>query len=215
VLVTDLNAQTRNQYNATGDTFFSDAEIYQYYYEGCLQYARECLLIEGTDTSITTVSGTQTYSVPSLTIFIKRVTYNGQKLKAIDFREDDVLTVLNQGTTATGTPIYVALFNSLLYLRPTPDAAQTLKIFRYKEPAAITSASTLEIPTQFHPTLNNYALSCMYAKDKDFNASAFYITLWEKDKHEAKKWAKKKQRGDSFAVVKAEDHLAETILGFV
>jgi hypothetical protein len=55
----------------------------------------------------------------------------------------------------------------------------------------------------------------MYAKDKDFNASAFYKTLWEKDKHEAKKWAKKKQRGDSFAVVKAEDHLAETILGFV
>lgn len=215
MLITDLNTQTRNQYNATGDTFFSDSEIYQYYYEACLEYARECLLIEDTDSSITTVSGTQTYSVPNLTIAIKRITYNGQKLKPIDFREDDVLTSLNQSTTSTGTPIYVALFNSLLYLRPIPDAAQVLKIFRFKEPAALTSVSTLEIPTQFHPTLSHYALSRMYAKDKDFNASLVYNNLWEKDKLEAKKWVKKKQRGDSFAVVKTEDKLAETILGFV
>lgn len=215
MLITDLNTQTRNQYNATGDTFFSDSEIYQYYYEACLEYARECLLIEGTDSSITTVSGTQNYSVPSLTIFIKRITYNGQKLKPIDFREDDILTALNQSTTSTGTPIYVALFNGLLYLRPIPDAAQVLKIFRFKEPAALTGSSTLEIPTQFHPTLNHYALSRMYAKDKDFNASMVYQNLWEKDKLEAKKWVKKKQRGDSFAVVKTEDKMAETILGFV
>ena len=213
--ITDLITQVRNQYNATGDTFFSDAEIIQYFYEGCLQLARECYLIESTNSLVPTVIGTQTYSVPTYSLAIKRLTYNGQHLKLIDFRDDDVLTSLNQDITSQGTPVYFAIFNRQVYLRPIPDAVQNLKFFTFNEPVPLTSSSTLEIPTQFHPSLIPYSLSKMYAKDKDFNGHGVYNTIWENEKLQAKKWAKKMRRGDAFAVVKSEEDVAETILGYV
>lgn len=213
--ITALLDQIRAKYNATGDDFFGDTELINHLYEGCMQLARECFIIEATDSSTTTVSGTQAYSVPTYAIVIKRLTYNAQKLKKIDFREDDILTALNQSTTSVGVPVYYEIFNRQVLLRPIPDGAQVLKFFYYKEPAALTIASTLEIPTQFHMSLIPFALSEMYAKDKDFNAASFYKNLWENEKLQAKKWAKKKQRGDSFAVVKSEEDTAETILGYV
>lgn len=215
MLITDLETQTRNQYNAVGDSFFGSTEIIHYFYEACTQLGREAYLIEKVDTSVPTVISQLSYDIPQYVIAIKRLEYNGQKLKLIDFREDDMLTSLNHNLTATGTPVYFAIFNRKVYLRPIPDAVQTLTFYSYNEPAALTASSTLEIPTQFHTSLIPYALSCMYAKDKDISASAFYKTIWEKEKSEAKKWARKMRRGDAFAVVKSEDHLAETILGFV
>lgn len=213
--ISDLITQTRAQYNATNDTFFADSEIIHYYYEACAIFAREAYLIEATNTATTTVAGTQTYTVPTYAIIIKRLTYNGQKLEPIDFRQDDGITGMDQNTTNQGTPTFYSIFNRQVYLRPIPDAAQTLKYFTYNMPQPLTSGSTLEIPEQFHMALIPYALSRMYAKDKDFNAAGYYERLWNKEVLEAKKWSKKMRRGDAYAVVKSEEAMAETIIGHV
>lgn len=213
--ITDLITQTRAQYNASSDSFFSDTEIIQYFYESSTILSREALVIEATDTSTSTIIGTQAYTVPTNAIILKRLTYNGQKLKPIDFREDDALTYLNQNVTTTGTPLYYVIFNRQTFLRPIPDAVKPLAFFTFNMPSAMTALSTLEVPAQFHMSLIPYALSAMYSKDKDFSAAGCYKALWLEHVSEAKKWAKKQKRGDSFASVKSDEGSYETILGYL
>jgi len=214
----ELETHARRRYNAVGDTFWSQQEILDYLYNACLQMAREALVIEQAYTT-TTVAGTQEYAYPTNTIQIKRVTYNGSKLQPINFREDDALTGFNASTTAQGSPQYYAIWDETLILRPIPDAAQTLKIYSYNEPQAITITSTLEVPSQFHMDLLDYVNAEMAAKDENFKAAEYYMKQWAdnpmKGLMAAKRYAARKKRGDAFAAVQDEERLGITILGMV
>lgn len=212
---TQIETNARNMYNAIGDSFFSQDEILTLMYNACIELTRESLLIERTY-STTSVASQQEYAFPSDTIALKRVTYNGKKLKPITLREDDSITGLNQSTTATATPQYYFLWNNTISLRPIPAASgDTIKIYSYNEPATIVVSSVLEIPTQFHMDLVYYIVSEMAAKDSNFTAAQYYQTKWEKSRLAAKRWAKKKNRGDSFSVVQDEDMMVEGYLGIV
>lgn len=204
----------RRRYNATSDTFWSDDELYQLIYDAQLQIARECFLIERTYTS-PTVSGTQEYDFPTNAMAIKRATWNGIKLKPITMREDDAVTGLNQSTTATGTPQYYWTWNYTISLRPIPGSAQTLKLWTYNLPSAVSSTSTLETPAEFHMELVNYVVQCMAEKDSNFKASAFYAQKWAKAMSDLKKWAKQRKRTDGFATVQDENQLVESYLGTI
>lgn len=211
---TQLVERARNKYNSIGDSFWADQEILDLFTDACTEVAQEALCIERTYTT-TTVAGTQEYDFPTNTIAIKRVTYNGQKLKKISFREDDSVTGLNQATTTQGTPTYYYIWNNVIALRPLPDAANTLKIFTYNEPSALAITSTLEVPAVFHMRLVDYVLAEMAAKDSNPQAAKYYIDRWEKAKIDIKKWIAKRKRTDSFAVVQDEDQLIESYMGFV
>lgn len=211
---TQIETLARQKYNATGDTFYSQDEILGYMYEGCVDLCRDNFLIEATYTT-STVADQQQYSYPTNTIAIKRVTYDGKKLKQMTMREDDAITGLNQSTTATGTPQYYFVWDEVLYLRPIPSSVANLVIYSFNEPSTLTINSTLEIPTVFHASLVNFIVSEMAAKDSNFGAAQFYLNKWEKTKLEAKKFARKKLRGDSFATVQDEDMMIEGYLGIV
>lgn len=211
---TQLVERARNKYNSLGDSFWSDQELLDLFTDACTEIAQETLCIERTYTT-TTVAGTQEYDFPTNTIAIKRVTYNGQKLKKISFREDDAITGLNQASTTRGTPSYYSQWNYTLALRPLPDAAYTLKIYAYNEPAALVITSVLEVPTVFHMRLIDYVLAEMAAKDSNEKAAKYYIDRWDKAKVEMKKWIAKRKRSDSFGVVQDEDQLIESYMGFV
>lgn len=211
-----LVEQARRRYNAYGDSYWSEDELIQLVYEAEMILATEAKVIEDKDTSITTVSGTRTYSVPSGTIGIKRVEYDGYKLKPIDQREDDALTLNNSDTTSTGTPQYYFEFAGTLYLRPIPDDAQTLTLFRFAEPDALTTSSTtLSTPTRCHIHICDFILSVMTMKDGNFDVSDRYQARWEKYVERERRTTQKRKRADGFATVKDEESLAETILGFV
>ena len=211
---TQIETLARNRYNAVNDTFWSQAEIFTYLDGACLEVARECLLIERTY-SATTVASTQEYAFPTNTIAIKRVTWNGLKLKPITMREDDGVTGLNMTTTATGTPQYYWTWNYTIALRPIPNAAYTLKIWSYNLPSAISSTSTLEVPSEFHWDLANYVNREMALKDSNMNAAQEYSMLWEKSVKQMKSWSKKRKRGDAFGQVQDEEQLVESYLGTV
>lgn len=211
---TQIETTARNKYNAIGDNFFSQDEILTYMYEACVELARHAQMIETTYTT-STVASQQEYSYPTNTIAIKRITYDGKKLKPITFREDDSITGLNQSTTSTGTPQYYAIWNETIYLRPIPSAVASLKIFSYNEPSALTISSTLEIPTQFHMDIVNFIVSEMASKDLNYTAADRYLQKWEKAKIEARKWQRRKNRGDSFSTVQDEDMMVEGYLGIV
>lgn len=210
--VQDLLEFARQRYNAVGDEFFSDAELYRHVWAAQMVLAHEARVIERVYQTTTTASQ-QEYAYPTNTILIKRVTYDGNKLMPITFREDDTLTLNNSTTTATGTPQYYALWNETLYLRPIPDDALTLKVFSVSEPQEVTSNSTLEVPSMWHLGMADYLCWQMALKDKNLQAAAQYEKTWQATVQKAKRWQRLRLRGDALHSVKDEDSLPTTYIG--
>lgn len=210
----EIETAARNKYNSIGDTFFSSSEIMQLIYEACVDLATEAMTIERLYTT-STVVGQQDYTYPSEAIALKRITYNGTKLKPVTMREDDALTILNQSTTEQGTPAYYFIWDEVIYLRPIPSTIGTLRIYSFNEPQAVNSTSVLEVPTMFHKDIVNYVVSEMCEKDENDTFAQRYFMKWEKGVEKAKRWTARKKRGDSFSTVQDEESLAETILGAV
>lgn len=205
----------RQRYNAVGDDFWPDQEMYDIIYQGSLEMANEGLVIERTFTSLS-VNGQQEYPYPTNAIALKRVTYNGKKLHPIDFREDDTLTVVNQITLATGTPQFYAMWNNIMYLRAVPDTDNlTIKVFAYVEPQPVTVSSVLEVPVQYHFNFVNLILSEMSAKNKNYTGAEYYRKFWENDIIRAKRLAHKKTIADGFNMVKNVDILPNSIIGTI
>lgn len=203
----------RQSYNAVNDTFWSQAEIFNYIYLAQLEISGEEFSVERTYSTTTTI-GTQDYDFPSNTVAIKRVTWDGRKLTKIDMIEDDVLTGLNQNTTDTGNPEFYWVWNKTIYLRPVPSSAATLKIWSFNEPSMISSATqTLDVPSQFHGRLANYILMKMAAKDSNPQMASYYRDLWLTDKDEIKREIKRIKRADKFTTVKDEQMVVETYIG--
>jgi hypothetical protein len=204
----------RQRYNAVGDTNWSDSEICSLIYFGELQLFTELgMVIENTFTT-STVASTREYAYPSNASTIRRIEYNGKKLFPITFRDDDSLTNQNEVTTDTGTPEYYEIFDSTIYLRPIPDTVGTLKMFANCEPQAVTTNSTLEIPSFTHGALVDYVVAEMAAKDLNFNMAKYYRDIWQNIHIPSiKKRIKLNRRGDAFAVVQSEELLPHGSLG--
>jgi hypothetical protein len=209
-----LITYARQQYNASNDSFFSDAELYGHIFQAQMEFAKEAKAIEETYQT-TTVSGTQEYAMPTNSLAVKRITYNGIKLTLITQREDDAVTGLNAATTATGTPAYYWVFDRTIYLRPIPDAAYTLKIFSYDMPGDVSSTSTLDVPVELHRDMVFYLLWLMAAKDQNFQSADYYQRKWNEAVMKAKSWSRKRAIADQFASVKDEEALANTVFGAV
>ena len=143
----ELAEYARRQYTAVGDAFFSDPELYQYIWAAQLELATEALCIRRVYTA-STVAAQQEYEYPTNALSIKRVTYDGEKLTPITFREEDALT--SPAVTVSGSPQYYAVWNDTLYLTPIPDAVGTLKIFSINEPQEVDNTSVLEVQTRYH-----------------------------------------------------------------
>ena len=204
----------RQKYNAVGDSNWSDSEICTLIYAGELELATECgMAIENTY-STSTVASTREYAFPSNAQSIKRIEYNGKKLFPISFRDDDSLTNQNEATTDTGTPEYYEIFDSTIYLRPIPDSVGTLTMYAHSEPQAVTTTSTLEIPSFTHGALVDFVVSEMAAKDLNFRMADYYMNRWESIHiPRIKKRLKLNKRGDAFAVVQCEELLPHGSLG--
>lgn len=200
----ELVNYARQMYNAVSDDFFSDDELYRHVQAAENILARECNAIENTYTT-PTVSGQQEYEWPTNAIAIKRVTYNGQKLRKISFREDDYLTGFNQATTSTGTPITYAIFDRVIYLRPVPNAVQSLKIFTFDMPGDVATTGSLSVPEVFHTGLATYLLWKMALKDQNFQSAAAWKEQWDEERDRCMKWSRKRQVADGFNEVRDEN----------
>lgn len=210
----EIEEAVRRRYNSVSDNFWASDEINQLIYDACQELVLETNCIERIYTT-TTVSGTQEYAMPTNVIAIKRITYNGQKLKPINMREDDALTGLNQTLQSLSSPSFYWMWNYTLYLRPIPDAALELKLWTYNQHPAITSTSIIEVPTEFHMKLCDYIVAEMAAKDSNPQATKYYMERWERAKLEIKKWMRMRKRADAFGNVQNEEDSVGSYLGMV
>lgn len=213
--VTEILDTARDLYNASSDTFFTDTQMYNWLWKACNVLATKAYCIEASS-SVTTVAGTQNYVFPTNAFAIKRVVYNGRKLKRVTFREDDSVTLANSTTTQQGASTYYYEWNGYIYLRPIPDSAVTLTWYTYNLQAAISSgATTPSIPTEFHMDTVEYLLYCMFSKDKDSASANVHRDAWMQAVQEAIRSRRMRRRSDSFATVQDEDSLPSSVLGEV
>lgn len=211
--VTDVITAARDIYNASGDTFFTDLQFYNWITQAQEELATKAWVIEGTTTGVT-VASTQDYVYPTNYISIKRVVVNGRKLKPISHRQDDSVTLSNTASTITGQPTYYTDFNDTVSMRPIPDAVYTINWMGYKNATNIAAASdSITVPVKYHFDLVNYCLWRMFSKDKDTENMAAHLSLWRETIKDAISFQRRKKRMDGFATVQNEDNLPANILG--
>lgn len=198
----EVNEYARNQYNAVGDTFFSDLEIYKYIYDAEMQLAKETNCIRSV-TTMSSVDGQQEYTFPANVIMVKRLTYDGLKVEPRSLEE--VLDLTNSVASPTGTPYIYAIWNETLYLGPIPSDVKTIKFFAIKQPTVPTATSTLEVPERYHADLAQYACWMMCVKDKNYTGAATYGANWAQVVQRAKAFERKMYRGQGFSFVKDAD----------
>jgi hypothetical protein len=163
-----IEQAARRRLNAISSTFWSSAEVI----EDCLYFALMDLCTQvkcyETTASDVSVANQQAYSWPTGTIAIRQIAFNNYKLELLPERMWFSLN-LNGTTALTGTPTHYFIWGSQYFLFPTPDTgALTISVRCVSEPAAagaFTSASTLPVPTQFHPRLVNGTAYYMLLKE--------------------------------------------------
>lgn len=210
---TQIIQAARSQYNSVGDTFYADSDLLMLLYKAEMEMALFANTIEAYSSSTSTVIGTRSYTLPTRTIEVKRVTYDGQKLKPIAFSEDDAVTFLNESDTTQGTPLYYMVWNGTIYLRNIPNAVKTLAFYYYKEPTILTISDTLETPTRYHMDLVDCILSYMVYKDENSGMGDRYRASFDKALIKAREFERKRKRTDQFNYVKDDSYLVKSVLG--
>lgn len=192
-----IQADARRKYNATGDTFFVDDDFYDLIYEAETQLAEEALVIEKVY-STTSVVSQREYSWPSTAIAIKRIEYDGAKLRYSTFRDDDDYTLSDTDTTDTGTPDYYQLWDRTIYLRPIPGTADlTIRIFTYDRPnLQSTGSANLDTPEQFRKDIVNFVVAHMAMKDGNQQVANMYMQRWDLALKRAIRWQRKRSNAD-------------------
>lgn len=193
------------RYNAVGDTFFPEAEIYNYLWAAQMELANETDCIKNIYTT-TSVANQRAYDFPTYTKSIARVEYDGERIFPNDFFDDDVLTGNNPDTTLSGRPANYQVFGSQIFLRPVPSTSGlTIKIYSYNYPTQPSATGTLDVPTNYQLMLVDYALSCMFSKDQNTSLAQFHLNLWREHKQVVLRTERQRMVGDSFRVVKDID----------
>lgn len=149
----------------------------------CTARCNEALSIIGlledytTDTS---VAGTQDYAFPSGATIIRQVTYDGDRLKRISFRQWEWFK--DESGTISGEPSMFVVWNDQIKLVPEPeDSGDTIGIYYYKEHPFIdgTTQTTIDIPSVLHVHIARGVISDMYAKDLNPQMASYYEDLWQ------------------------------------
>lgn len=168
----------RNRHNAATDSNWSDAEIYALTTGRCNEICSIIGMLEGTDATTTTVSGTQAYSFPSNFITVKALLYDGQLLQPVSFKEWE--DQKSSGTTPTGKPVTYVVWNAQVLLIPTPDSAETLTFYGEKQHPFIDNSSqtTIDIPSVLHFRLANGVIADMASKDENWNMFTTFQNIW-------------------------------------
>lgn len=206
----------RNQVYESTAAFYTDAEIYSYMWQAEQEIAQAIPCTETRDTtSLTSVTSTEYYDLPSSVAYVHRVEWNSKKLKRIDFRDRDTLDYSGYGSSLSeGQPYAYYQWGTQIGLYPVPEDAKNITLYYYKTPTAITTSTTaFTVPDMFTQYIPDYALYRMYAKDQDDGRAQFHRQQWEANIVRAKqKWGQR-QTSDYLYVVKDSDMYPETEVG--
>lgn len=172
-------------------------------------------LIQGSDTSTTTVASTAEYTIPTGFIEVHRVWYDGRPLKYVGFRPFE--SRRPTGVATSGLPREFMIWNDQIILSPPPSEAKTLTFWGTKIQATITSgATTPSIPVVFHSCLCDGVVAEMYAKDENLAfANTYEQRLVQLYIPAMKEYVKRHRRRGMPSVVVDTDSALETEFGVI
>lgn len=157
------NYLNRSDLTSYLDTFIDLAES---------RHARDLRVreMEAVDTSITTVSGTQSYTLPTGYLEMRYVMYQSNPYQFLAYMTPpDFFRVYNEGE-GSGTPTYYTIVSNKIYLGNMPDAAQTLELGMFKRPTALSDTNTS------NDILNNFPDLYLYAA---LSESSPFLMAWK------------------------------------
>lgn len=212
----EIETFARRRYNAVGDNTWSQEEIFDLIYDAQMEMARYSKIIENRY-SASTVSSQREYVMPSRALGIKRIEVDGEKIQFVTMREDDTLRLINSTITVTGVPRYYFVFDDSIFFSPTPgtNGTDNIDIFTFDKPNRVTVSTPIDIPELFHVELAHYVVGQMALKDLNLSLADRQEKRWKDTLIEARKWQRRKQRGDSFTVVQNEETFQTTVAGLI
>lgn len=210
----EIETAARRMLNAHGSSFWSSDEIIgNYLYMAAMELAGETFCIENRYTT-TSVASQQEYAIPTRALAVKRVEYDGQKLRPISFQQLDSID-LNTATTITGTPQYYYHFDESIGLFPAPSTAgKNITVYSYDEPSVPTSTSTLEIPTRFHGYLVVGVAYYMSLKELGHPHTPRFEVHWARAIDKVRRSVRLRNK-DNFHTVLREEDQPSTNLGMI
>lgn len=108
------------------------------------------------DTSITTVSGTQSYSLPTGFIEATSIIYQSDPYRTLRFiSNSDFYNKYNTSQTS-GLPTYFSIVGTNILLGVAPDSAKTLQINYYKKITSLSDSNTTNDILTNYPDLYLY-----------------------------------------------------------
>jgi len=169
----NLKTEIANYLNRTDltsylDTFIDLAES---------RHARDLRLreMESVDTSITTVSGTQSYDLPTGYLEMRYVAYQTSPYTFLTYlAPPDFMRVYNAGE-GSGTPSHYTIIGSKIYLGMQPDSAKVLELGFFKRPTALSTSNTTNLILTNFPDLYLYA--CL-AESEPFIMNDERLKVW-------------------------------------
>lgn len=136
-----------------------------------------------TTSTITTASGTDTYSLSSDVIRINGIT-NASSPNELTYVNDPAdINYTNYAGQNMGEPQFYTLSGqSSIRLSPVPDDAYTLTVDYYKSPTTLSGDSDVSaLPADYHDVMISYALSRAYRSEDDSQMSQFFYSEFMRD----------------------------------
>jgi|TARA_R100001594_G_scaffold125254_1_gene162225 hypothetical protein len=144
------NYLNRDDLTSYLDTFIDLAES---------RMARDLRLreMETIDISTTTVSGTQSYDLPTGYLEMRYVSYQTDPYTFLTYlAPPDFMRVYNVGV-GSGIPSHYTMIGSKIYLGKMPDSAKVLELGFFKRPTALSSSNTTNDILTYFPDLYLYS----------------------------------------------------------
>ena len=210
----EIETAARRMLNAVGSSFWSSEEILEdYLYMAGLELAGETFCIENRYTT-SSVADQQEYAKPTRSLAIKRVEYDGEKLKPISFQKLDSID-LNTNTTVTGTPQYYYWFDESIGLFPVPSTSDlTITVYSYDQPSVPSVGTTLEIPSRFHGYLVIGVAYYMSLKELGHPHTPRFEIQWARAIDKVRRSVRLRNK-DNFHTVLVEEQQPGTNLGII
>lgn len=112
---------------------------------------------EKTDTSITTVAGTQSYSLPTNFIEAKYVLYQSDPYTTLQYKSLFDFQKDYNASITSGTPSFYTILGTNILLGVRPDSAKTLELGYYQKLSALSDSNTTNDILTNYPDLYLYA----------------------------------------------------------
>jgi hypothetical protein len=160
-------------------TLFSTTSVLQWTNDVAREISARCDVSDD-EQYVTSVTGQQSYTLPTGTVDVYTCSYDGAALTKMDTGAFFELAV---AATGKSTPHYFTLFDGALYLQPIPPTTgKEIRLFRSYSPtdtASVSATTAMPFSSKYDSVMANYVKARAFEQIGDFDAAGHYSQFYE------------------------------------